>query len=348
MSDSKLLTVIVPIYNVELYLEQCLDSLVYQTDQCFKAILINDGSSDGSPQIAKRYSSEHPALFSYYEQPNKGQGAARNHALLFCDTPYVTFLDSDDWWLPRNMEEIHRALINSNSIPDLIFTCPTVYDMTTHSFSDWNDNEQIKVIFKKHGDVLNSKDTPELFNTEASICRVIVKTSLLMDTHFCFPEGIKWEDIFAHFFIIQNAQNCVLIQQAGFIYRIGSRTQTTALSDHRRLEIVPAFSIVFEYAFSHDWSDVVIAYIFNMLMSYISWFFKATSKDIYPALIHALHKFAVALPSKCYKAYCQILHPEPKSKLLWLCLKSNLFYRVLLSSERYTALKQLYFRFRRK
>ena len=94
--DNKLLTVIIPIYNVENYLRQCLDSLVKQTNIQFNAILVNDGSVDTSGSIAKEYCEKYKDMFSYIEQENKGQGAARNLGLKNVHTPYVTFLDSDD------------------------------------------------------------------------------------------------------------------------------------------------------------------------------------------------------------------------------------------------------------
>lgn len=92
--DKNLLTVIIPIYNVENFLRQCLDSLVMQTDTHFNVILVNDGSVDTSGSIAKEYSEKYTELFSYYEQENKGLGAARNLGLKYVHTPYVTFLEN--------------------------------------------------------------------------------------------------------------------------------------------------------------------------------------------------------------------------------------------------------------
>ena len=95
--EEKLLTIIVPIYNVELYLEQCLNSLVNQTVTNFKVILVDDGSKDGSGIIAKRYAEKYPEMFRYLFKKNAGLGAARNTGMEYCDTEYVEFLDSDDW-----------------------------------------------------------------------------------------------------------------------------------------------------------------------------------------------------------------------------------------------------------
>ena len=177
--DKKILTVIVPIYNVENFLRQCLDSLVMQTNTNFHAVLVNDGSTDTSGAIAKEYSERYKEMFSYCEQENKGLGAARNLGLKYVCTPYVTFLDSDDWWKPRNMESIIRAIQECDADPDLIFTCPSVYDMATNGYSEWRDNDYIKSIFSKYGRVLSPRIITELYSTEASVCRIVVLTEFL-------------------------------------------------------------------------------------------------------------------------------------------------------------------------
>lgn len=342
--DNKLLTVIIPIYNVENYLRQCLDSLVMQTNRQFRAILVNDGSVDTSGSIAKEYCEKYKEMFSYIEQENKGQGAARNLGLKNVRTPYVTFLDSDDWWKPRNVENVIRAIQECDAEPDLIFTCPSVYDMATNGYSDWRDNDYIKSIFFKYGSVLSPRIITELYTTEASVCRIIVKTAILRTNDFQFPEGIKWEDVFPHFAILNWSQRCILVEEAGFVYRINSGKQTTALSDNRRLDIVPAFSRVFVYALENQWTPVELACVFNMLMSFISWFLKATNKEVYPALIKHLHEFAVVLPNECFKYYVRFFSPPRKNVILWRVLRSKVFYKVLSSPYRYELFKGVYFR----
>lgn len=342
--DKNLLTVIIPIYNVENFLRQCLDSLVMQTDTHFNVILVNDGSVDTSGSIAKEYCERYKEMFSYYEQENKGQGAARNLGLKYVRTPYVTFLDSDDWWKPRSMESIIRAIQECDADPDLIFTCPSVYDMATSGYSDWRDNDYIKSIFSKYGSVLSPRIITELYSTEASVCRVVVKTDILRTNDFQFPEGIKWEDVFPHFAILNWSQRCILVEGAGFVYRINSRNQTTALSDRSRLDIVPAFATAFGYALEKQWSPVELASIFKMMMSFISWFLKATSKETYPDLIKTLHSFAVVLPNECFKHYICFFCPPRKQMILWYVLRSKVFYRLLLSPYWYDFFKRIYFK----
>ncbi|MBR1879535.1 MAG: glycosyltransferase [Prevotella sp.] len=88
-------SVILPVYNVEPYLDEALTSLTSQTLDDIEIIAINDGSTDNSEQILKQYQERCP-FFSYYNQPNQGQSAARNHALRHATGDYIYFMDSDD------------------------------------------------------------------------------------------------------------------------------------------------------------------------------------------------------------------------------------------------------------
>lgn len=88
-------SVILPVYNVEPYLEEALNSLTSQTLDNIEIIAVNDGSTDNSEQILRCFQERYPFV-SYYNQPNKGQSAARNHALKFAQGEYIYFMDSDD------------------------------------------------------------------------------------------------------------------------------------------------------------------------------------------------------------------------------------------------------------
>ncbi len=90
-------SVIVPVYNVEKYLNQCLDSLVNQTLDDIEIIVVNDGSPDDSQKIIDEYQEKYPTLIKSLIKENGGQGSARNLGLEYADGKYVSFIDSDDW-----------------------------------------------------------------------------------------------------------------------------------------------------------------------------------------------------------------------------------------------------------
>ena len=90
----KLLSIIIPVYNVELYLDDCLKSVFDQINDDVEVILINDGSTDRSNEIIEKYNNEYQ--FKYINQVNQGISATRNIGLKESSSKYITFLDSDD------------------------------------------------------------------------------------------------------------------------------------------------------------------------------------------------------------------------------------------------------------
>lgn len=111
------LSIIIPVYNVEQYLEQCLNSCLNQdfpnTD--YEIIAINDGSMDGSLAILHRYSSQYPHIH-VLSQSNKKQGAARNYGLSIAKGEYIWFVDSDDWIESNCLKQIFEK----QSDPDIL------------------------------------------------------------------------------------------------------------------------------------------------------------------------------------------------------------------------------------
>lgn len=96
MEDTSKISIIVPVYNVEVYLPQCMDSLIYQTYSNLEIICVNDGSSDGSGDILQEYAARDSRVV-VIEQENKGASVARNSALDISHGDYIMFVDGDDW-----------------------------------------------------------------------------------------------------------------------------------------------------------------------------------------------------------------------------------------------------------
>ena len=95
-----LLSVIIPIYNVEKYLHQCVDSVLHQNLNDLEIVLVNDGSPDNCPQICNEYAEKYPFIKALHKE-NGGLSDARNEGLKDASGDYVIFLDSDDWWNPN-------------------------------------------------------------------------------------------------------------------------------------------------------------------------------------------------------------------------------------------------------
>ena len=108
-------SIIVPIYNVEGYIEKCLETLVNQTLEDIEIILVNDGSTDNSELIAKRFFEKYPEKIVYLEKENGGLSDARNYGIPYSKGEYIAFLDSDDYVEKNMYEEMYELAKRENS-----------------------------------------------------------------------------------------------------------------------------------------------------------------------------------------------------------------------------------------
>ena len=108
---------IVPLYNVEQYLKDCVDSLLQISEIAVEIILVDDGSTDSSLEIAKQYADRY-AQIKVIHQPNKGLSEARNRGLEVAKGEYIAFIDSDDWICPDRLVRLYRRAKRDNA--DLI------------------------------------------------------------------------------------------------------------------------------------------------------------------------------------------------------------------------------------
>ena len=97
------ISVIMPVYNGEKYLNQCLDSVIGQSLQDIEIICVNDGSTDSSPDILRSYAAKDPRV-KVFDQPNLNAGAARNLGMKYATGEYYSFLDADDFFDPQMLE----------------------------------------------------------------------------------------------------------------------------------------------------------------------------------------------------------------------------------------------------
>ena len=105
------LSVIIPVYNAELYLEQCVDSLMQQGDLLLEIVLVDDGSTDRSGAIADRYALRDSRI-KVIHQANGGASAARNAGIAAAQGEYIAFVDSDDWVKEDGLSDLYKSAIH--------------------------------------------------------------------------------------------------------------------------------------------------------------------------------------------------------------------------------------------
>ena len=122
------LSIILPIYNVEDFLEECLDSLVNQNYSSYEVIAINDGSTDNSLKILRKYEKKYPKLIKVIDKENGGLSAARNDGIKLAQGEYLFFVDSDDCILPNSLEILGKYLHEDYDVIEYPFMVGTSID----------------------------------------------------------------------------------------------------------------------------------------------------------------------------------------------------------------------------
>lgn len=177
-----LVSVIVPIYNSEKYLEKCLQSLVDQTLKDIEILAINDGSTDGSCKILNSFEKKYPHKIKVYHQNNAGISITRNRGLSYASGKYVTFIDSDD-----SVDlEFCEKMFNQIEKNDLDMVVCDYYEIDKNS-------KKIIQIPKCNGETVFEK--PELlFEINTSPWNKLYKKEFLYKNAIVFPEQLKYED----------------------------------------------------------------------------------------------------------------------------------------------------------
>lgn len=171
------ISVIVPVYNVEKYLNKCLDSLVNQSLKDIEIIVINDGSPDNSEKIILNYQKKYKNI-KYYKKINGGLSDARNYGLKYATGDYISFIDSDDYLDKYMMEKMYNKAI-SNNLDIVICDSIEVYEK--------------KQILKKSNHHYSNNDIKNYIISPPMVCTRLFKNNLI--NYLKFKKGIYYEDL---------------------------------------------------------------------------------------------------------------------------------------------------------
>ena len=181
------LSIIIPVYNVEAYLAECLDSVFSQlVDEC-EVIAVNDGSTDNSRQILSEYKNRYPKLI-VCDRENGGLSAARNTGMDKAKGEYLYFLDSDDYLLPNALATMLNA-INKNNIDVLGFNA--IVNVSTKYISSFNVSDIPKTGINYFEDFYLDNGAYPSFN----VWLYLYKKSFLEENNHTFKEGLYHEDV---------------------------------------------------------------------------------------------------------------------------------------------------------
>ena len=205
-----MISVIVPVYNVEKYLEECLESIKRQTYTDIEVILVNDGSIDRSKEICERYC-EKDSRFKLLNQENKGLSGARNRGMLESKGEFISFVDSDDVLKEDMLEQLMKQMTSEDiDIVECWYT-------NEKQELELSTPKNVKTIFQgdsKEALVSLCKDNIVRLNAVAKLFRrqVIV--------NFPFLEGLFYEDVYGGIGILKHIRKMVKINYIGYYYRV--------------------------------------------------------------------------------------------------------------------------------
>lgn len=239
------MSIIVPVYNGELFISRCIESIKNQTFQDWELILIDDGSIDNTWELCQQYA-ENDSRIVVYRQKNSGQGAARNFALTQRKGKYIMFIDADDLLLDHKTIEGAIDYLDNNAEVDVV----------QFPYVRFTDSE-IRVHPQKHNVIFSTKkefiESTDILNS-VSKTRFILKTSPWgkvfrseLFSNVQFPEDMVYEDTFMFCDLLKVINRIALIDKGlyGNYERMDSTTHS-APSVSRMEDKVKAFCRIME------------------------------------------------------------------------------------------------------
>ena len=187
------ISIIVPIYKVEKYLRQCIDSILSQTFKDFELILVDDGSPDNCPSICDEYASQ-DCRIKVLHQPNSGLGKAYNNGIATARGEYIGLVESDDWIEPNMYEKLYREAVCAQA--DLV-KCDFWKYNSFQSPSDEAYYQNLRIELSEmapEGTALTIDKCPLLLIRHPSIWAALYHKSLLKKIHFVESASAAYQD----------------------------------------------------------------------------------------------------------------------------------------------------------
>ena len=209
--ENPLFSIIVPIYNVERYLEQCIESVLAQDYQNYELILVDDGSPDNSIDICVKFAKQYPNII-FIRKINGGLSDARNAGIKLARGKYLMFLDSDDYWDGTTILSDLQKIITENN-PDVIFNyLKSVYP------------DKIVNHYIKRDKLTGSfqEDFQDLYQDGIYLgfaWTKVIKKEIILKNHLLFIKGRNFEDIPWSFSLVKHIKDYAIYQNCFYMYR---------------------------------------------------------------------------------------------------------------------------------
>lgn len=223
-------SVVVPVYNISDYVDQCIESLVKQTLGSLEVLVVDDGTPDDSGDKADIWAEKYPGRVKVIHKPNGGCASARNAGLQQAKGQYIGFVDGDDWVEPHMYEELYRSAILSTS------------DIAQSGYQEvYETGEVIKFPLSVH------MTRMDLLRERPTMWRRIYSSQMLRSKNITFPEHIRrFDDLPFQFETFFNAKSISNIPYCYYNYRQGRLGQDISVRDDRLYVHFPIFDWIYE------------------------------------------------------------------------------------------------------
>ena len=227
------LSIIVPVYGVEKYIDKCLDSLVKQSLKEIEIIVVNDGTKDNSQKIIDKYVKKYPDKIKSYIKENGGQGSARNYGLKKTTGEYIGYVDSDDFVEKDMYKKLYNKAKENN------------YDIVVcgnYNVSEDYQNKNIDAFINNY-----NTDLENIFFGKMAVWNKIYKRDILIKNKLEFKEKVWYEDLAFTLKAIMNSNTFAFIDEPLYDYLIREGSTMNNSNVQRNLEILDAFNDILSY-----------------------------------------------------------------------------------------------------
>lgn len=218
------ISIIVPIYNVEKYLTQCIESILAQTFEDFELLLIDDGSTDSSLEVCLNYEKKDKRI-KVFSKMNGGVSSTRNYGLSKSTGQYIAFVDPDDWIHPSMYERMIAKMVEEN-VEVVMCGYQSFGDNVSERIMKITDANKLLTGQSVVSELLNDIIGPKTLNsgdanTMGSVWRMIVKSDVIKKNNFKFEENIPlMEDVIFCTQLFTKVKSVYLMEECFYYYRI--------------------------------------------------------------------------------------------------------------------------------
>lgn len=192
---NKLLSIVIPVYKVEKYIDKCISSLIVPDEkqlQLLDIVVINDGTPDNSAVLAKEYEKRYPGIVRVIDQENRGHGGAWNHGTELAVGKYLFYLDSDDWFETSELSRLIDYLGHCDT--DMVFLDSKIYYAATDTYADTSRHRELTPDVVYSADRFDWLGTGHGFNMTYAH-DTVYRTSLMQQYLPLFCEHVMYDDV---------------------------------------------------------------------------------------------------------------------------------------------------------